>query len=339
MCRAHYAAAGADALRGSPRAGGRCLAGGHRGHGQLPLCGACPPSRPSAAAGRPTCREAGELLHYGMDAGPPRRPRGARQPVRTQRRDRGRGRPAARCRVTGGIDRRDQRPGEPHGRSPRMSCCPSSPATRRPSPPRPGSPRSPCCACWPRRWSTAGASRRRRQPCRPRSLRALARGRRDGWPRGGCGARRWPTAPPWSWSGAVRRSLPRTTARSSSRRPRRSPPSACPAARSVTGRWRSRARASASWSWLPPAERATCASGWPRRRAGLGSPTWLIGDDAAGLPPATDRLRVTTLPAVDEAYAPLTMSVPIQRLAAILARERGRVPGVLLRSQKVTDRE
>jgi glutamine---fructose-6-phosphate transaminase (isomerizing) len=73
--------------------------------------------------------------------------------------------------------------------------------------------------------------------------------------------------------------------------------------------------------------------------AGLGSPTWLVGDDDAGLPSTTDRLRVTTLPAVDEAYAPLTMSVPIQRLAAILARERGRVPGVLLRSQKVTDRE
>jgi hypothetical protein len=33
------------------------------------------------------------------------------------------------------------------------------------------------------------------------------------------------------------------------------------------------------------------------------------------------------------------MSVPIQRLAADLARRRGRTPGVLLRSQKVTDRE
>ena len=70
-----------------------------------------------------------------------------------------------------------------------------------------------------------------------------------------------------------------------------------------------------------------------------GSPTWLIGDVAGAMPAGTDRLRVTTLPAVDEAYAPLTMSVPIQRLAAVLARERGRVPGVLLRSQKVTDRE
>ena len=73
--------------------------------------------------------------------------------------------------------------------------------------------------------------------------------------------------------------------------------------------------------------------------APLGSPVWLIGDDATALPPATDRLRVTTLPAVDEAETPLTMSVPIQRLAAAMARARGREPGVLLRSQKVTDRE
>ena len=73
--------------------------------------------------------------------------------------------------------------------------------------------------------------------------------------------------------------------------------------------------------------------------AGLGSPTWLIGDDGGTLPTGTDRSWVTTLPAIDEAYAPLTMSVPIQRLAANLARGRGRTPGVLLRSQKVTDRE
>jgi fructoselysine-6-P-deglycase FrlB-like protein len=76
-----------------------------------------------------------------------------------------------------------------------------------------------------------------------------------------------------------------------------------------------------------------------RDTAALGSPTWLIADDATSLPTTTDRLRVTTLPAVGEAYAPLTMSVPIQRLAARLARGRGREPGVLLRSQKVTDRE
>lgn len=71
----------------------------------------------------------------------------------------------------------------------------------------------------------------------------------------------------------------------------------------------------------------------------LGSPTWLIGDDAAELPPETDRLRVMTLPAVDEAFAPLLSSVPIQRLAAALARQRGRVPGILLRSSKVTETE
>ena len=71
----------------------------------------------------------------------------------------------------------------------------------------------------------------------------------------------------------------------------------------------------------------------------LGSPTWLIGDDAGTLPTDTERLRVTTLPAVEEGYVPLTMSVPIQRLAADLARRRGRVPGELLRSRKVTDIE
>lgn len=71
----------------------------------------------------------------------------------------------------------------------------------------------------------------------------------------------------------------------------------------------------------------------------LGSPTWLIADDGAGLPSDTDRLRVTTLPAVDEAFAPYLSSVLIQRLAAALARQRGRVPGVLLRSSKVTETE
>jgi glucosamine--fructose-6-phosphate aminotransferase (isomerizing) len=76
-----------------------------------------------------------------------------------------------------------------------------------------------------------------------------------------------------------------------------------------------------------------------RETSQLGSPTWLIGDDAAELPPETDRLRVMTLPAVDEAFAPLLSSVPIQRLAAALARQRGRVPGILLRSSKVTETE
>jgi len=79
--------------------------------------------------------------------------------------------------------------------------------------------------------------------------------------------------------------------------------------------------------------------GMAQEIAALGSPVWLIGDDATALPATTDRLRATTLPAVDEAETPLTMSVPIQRLAAAMARARGRVPGVLLRSQKVTDRE
>jgi glucosamine--fructose-6-phosphate aminotransferase (isomerizing) len=79
--------------------------------------------------------------------------------------------------------------------------------------------------------------------------------------------------------------------------------------------------------------------GMAQEIAALGSPVWLLVDDATAPPPATDRLRVTTLPAVDEADTPLTMSVPIQRLAAAMARARGRVPGVLLVSQKVTDRE
>lgn len=71
----------------------------------------------------------------------------------------------------------------------------------------------------------------------------------------------------------------------------------------------------------------------------LGSPTWLVGDTASRLPSETDRMRVTTLPAVDEAFAPLLSSVLIQRLAAALARQHGRVPGTLLRSSKVTETE
>lgn len=71
----------------------------------------------------------------------------------------------------------------------------------------------------------------------------------------------------------------------------------------------------------------------------LGSPTWLIGDQAGDLPGETERLCVLRLPAVSERYVPLTMSVPIQRLAADLAHRRGRVPGELLRSRKVTDIE
>jgi len=73
--------------------------------------------------------------------------------------------------------------------------------------------------------------------------------------------------------------------------------------------------------------------------ATLGSPTWLICDDAGSSPAQTERLRVTTLRRVPEVYSPLTLGVPLQRLAANLARMRGREPGVLLRSRKVTDRE
>ncbi|MCY7418551.1 MAG: SIS domain-containing protein [Chloroflexi bacterium] len=73
--------------------------------------------------------------------------------------------------------------------------------------------------------------------------------------------------------------------------------------------------------------------------AALGSPTWLIDDDAGSAPAQTERLRVTTLPRVAELYSPLTLGVPLQRLAAHLARMRGREPGALLRSRKVTDRE
>lgn len=91
--------------------------------------------------------------------------------------------------------------------------------------------------------------------------------------------------------------------------------------------------------------RSLC-EGLASETAALGSPTWLVTDDgrpdglaADRLTAATDRPWVTTLPAVDEAWSPLTMSVPMQRFAAAMARGRGRVPGVLLRSQKVTDRE
>lgn len=73
--------------------------------------------------------------------------------------------------------------------------------------------------------------------------------------------------------------------------------------------------------------------------AQLGSPTWLIGGDAGSLPGETAQLLVTRLPDVPEAFAPLTLSVPLQWLAAELATRRGRQPGVLLRSRKVTDIE
>jgi glucosamine--fructose-6-phosphate aminotransferase (isomerizing) len=76
-----------------------------------------------------------------------------------------------------------------------------------------------------------------------------------------------------------------------------------------------------------------------REASDLGSPTWLIGDEAATLAAETERLRVTAIPAIADGYVALSMSVPIQRLAAGLARRRGRVPGELVRSRKVTDIE
>jgi glucosamine--fructose-6-phosphate aminotransferase (isomerizing) len=71
----------------------------------------------------------------------------------------------------------------------------------------------------------------------------------------------------------------------------------------------------------------------------MGGPTWLIGTDRDPLPPGTDTLLITGLPDLPERFAPLTSSVPIQRLAAALAVRNGREPGVLRRSQKVTDIE
>jgi glucosamine--fructose-6-phosphate aminotransferase (isomerizing) len=71
----------------------------------------------------------------------------------------------------------------------------------------------------------------------------------------------------------------------------------------------------------------------------LGSPTWLIADDGPDLPPATDRRLITKVPGVPEQLAPLTLTVPIQRLAAALASGAGREPGTFLRSSKVTDIE
>lgn len=79
--------------------------------------------------------------------------------------------------------------------------------------------------------------------------------------------------------------------------------------------------------------------GLAQETAALGSPTWLISDDSGPLPEPAGRLSVTALPQVSEVWSALTLGVPLQRLAACLARTRGREPGVLLRSLKVTDRE
>lgn len=71
----------------------------------------------------------------------------------------------------------------------------------------------------------------------------------------------------------------------------------------------------------------------------LESPTWLIGSDLGKLPDRPARLLTTRLPDLPERLAPLMLSVPIQRLAAALAVRKGREPGILKRSRKVTDIE
>jgi glucosamine--fructose-6-phosphate aminotransferase (isomerizing) len=73
--------------------------------------------------------------------------------------------------------------------------------------------------------------------------------------------------------------------------------------------------------------------------AALGSPTWLLTDDPAGVAPHAGPLLVERLPMVPEPVAALVLAVPLQQLAAQLALARGRQPGVLLRSQKVTEVE
>ncbi len=74
--------------------------------------------------------------------------------------------------------------------------------------------------------------------------------------------------------------------------------------------------------------------------AELGSPTWLIGggvaDAGVALP---DGLHHTPLAPLPEALAALAAVVPLQHLAAGLARFVGREPGRTLVASKVTDRE
>jgi glutamine---fructose-6-phosphate transaminase (isomerizing) len=72
--------------------------------------------------------------------------------------------------------------------------------------------------------------------------------------------------------------------------------------------------------------------------AGCGSPTWLITDSDGNAPVAAG-LLVTRLPAVPHRLVPVTLAVPLQHLAASLAVARGREPGVLQRSGKVTEVE
>ncbi|MEO8229969.1 MAG: SIS domain-containing protein [Chloroflexota bacterium] len=71
-----------------------------------------------------------------------------------------------------------------------------------------------------------------------------------------------------------------------------------------------------------------------------GWPTWVIGGsaDVQALEPG-DGLVVSATPRVDAPLGSLVMAVPLQRLAGMLAEQRGRVPGLLLHGSKVTDIE
>jgi glutamine---fructose-6-phosphate transaminase (isomerizing) len=78
--------------------------------------------------------------------------------------------------------------------------------------------------------------------------------------------------------------------------------------------------------------------------ARLGSPTWLLttsGDvpSSRGVGSDTRGLVVSELPSIPEMLAALLYAVPLQRLAVTLAELRGRQPGVLERSAKVTTME
>ena len=75
--------------------------------------------------------------------------------------------------------------------------------------------------------------------------------------------------------------------------------------------------------------------------ARLGSPTWLLTGDGyetngSGDVSTARDLLLSELPAVPEMLAPLLYSVPLQHLALKLAELRGREPGVVERSTKVT---
>lgn len=76
-----------------------------------------------------------------------------------------------------------------------------------------------------------------------------------------------------------------------------------------------------------------------REVAALGRPTWLLTDPEHAQPPAEPRLLSTKVPVVPEALSPLSCVVPLQSLAAELARAAGREAGVMLVATKVTERE